>query len=364
MSTVDTQAANRDALAERLFGAVLSTMDVFAIYLGDRLGYYQVLAEHGALTAAELAAHTGSDERYTREWLEQQAVTGILAAANGASDPTARRFSLPPGAEEVLVQPDNLAATTPVIRFFGGIARVLPDLIEAYRTGRGVPYRDYGTDGHQGQAGMTRPMFVNLLAAEWLPALPDIHARLRSDPRARIADVGCGAGWSSLSLARAYPKIHVDGIDLDEASVAVARSNADAAGVADRVDFQVRDAGDPALAGQYDLACAFECIHDMSDPVATLRAMRRLVGEGGTVLVADERVAEIFTAPGDDIERFMYGFSVLHCLPVSREGEPSAATGAVMREAIMRRYAAEAGYRDIEVLPISHDWWRFYRLTA
>jgi hypothetical protein len=80
--------------------------------------------------------------------------------------------------------------------------------------------------------------------------------------------------------------------------------------------------------------------------------------------VADERVAEIFTAPGDDIERFMYGFSVLHCLPVSREGQPSAATGAVMREAIMRRYAAEAGYRDIEVLPISHDWWRFYRLTA
>ncbi len=319
--TLDIQAANRDALAERLFGAVLQTMDLFAVYLGDRLGYYQALAEHGALTCAELATRTGTDERYTREWLEQQAVTGILEA-DDADDARSRRFRLPPGAAQALVEPDNLASTTPVIRFFGGIARVLPALVDAYRTGAGVPYRDYGDDGHQGQAGMTRAMFVNLLAADWLPALPDIHARLRADPPARVADVGCGAGWSSISLARAYPKIAVDGIDLDAASVAAARTNAESAGIADRVTFQVRDAGDPALAGQYDLACAFECIHDMSDPVATLRAMRRLVREGGTVLVADERVAETFTAPGDDIERFMYGFSILHCLPVSREGSP------------------------------------------
>jgi SAM-dependent methyltransferase len=361
--TVDVQAANRDALAERLFGAVLQTMDLFAAYLGDRLGFYQALAEHGALTSAELAALTGADERYTREWLEQQAVTGILEA-DDAQDASLRRFRLPPGAEQVLVEPNNLASTAPVIRFFGGIARVLPALVDAYRTGAGVPYRDYGDDGYQGQAGMTRPMFVNLLAAEWLPALPDIHARLRADPPARVADVGCGAGWSSISLARAYPKIAVDGLDLDAASIAVARANAETAGTADRVSFHLRDAGDPALAGQYDLACAFECIHDMSDPVATLRALRRLVGVGGIVLIADERVAESFTAPGDDIERFMYGFSILHCLPVSREGQPSAATGAVMREDIMHRYATEAGYRSVEVLPISHDWWRFYRLTA
>lgn len=353
----------RDALAERLFGSVLQTMDLFAVYLGERLGYYRTLAQDGPLTSAELAGRTGTDERYAREWLEQQAVTGILHADDGV-DAATRRFSLPAGAEQVLVEPENLASMAAAARFFGGIAGVLPALLAAYRTGAGVPYRDYGEDGHHGQAGMTRPMFAQLLASDWLPALPDIDERLRTRPGARVADVGCGQGWSSISLARAYPGAHIDGIDLDAASIETARANAAAAGVQDRVTFHLRDAGDPELAGRYDFACAFECLHDMSNPVRTLAAMRRLVGEGGTVLVADERVADVFTAPGDDIERFMYGFSVLHCLPVSREEQPSAATGTAIRASTMRRYAADAGFRAVEELPISHDWWRFYRMTA
>src|SRR5262249_8257222 len=153
-------------------------------------------------------------------------------------------------------------------------------------------YANYGRDLHEGQAGSTRPLFVHRLAQEWIPAMPEIDARLRANPSARIADIGMGQGYSSIALARGYPKVRVDGFDLDGASVAAAQHNAEEAGVADRVTFQVRDAGDPALAGQYDLALAVECIHDMPNPVAVLASMRRLVGPGGTVLIVDERVPD------------------------------------------------------------------------
>jgi len=181
---------------------------------------------------------------------------------------------------------------------------------------------------------------------------------------ARVADIGMGLGWSSIAIAQAYPKVRVDGFDLDEASVRAARANAEASGVADRVAFHVRDAGEADLASRYDFALAVECIHDMPNPVAVLRAMRRLVGEGGPVLIVDEKVADRFTAPGDDVERYMYGFSILHCLPVAMTEQPSAATGTVIREATMRRYAEEAGFQAVEVLPIEHDFFRFYHLTG
>jgi 2-polyprenyl-3-methyl-5-hydroxy-6-metoxy-1,4-benzoquinol methylase len=356
--------ATPDALVARLFEATLGAMDLFAVYLGDRLGYYRALAEGGPATSAELASRTDTHERYAREWLEQQAVTGILACEDPAADAGERRYRLPDGYEAVLVDPDSLTTMAPVAQIFAGCVKPLPALLEAFRTGGGVPYEEYGADLAEGQAGTTRPQFRHLLAQEWLPALPDVHARLQADPPARVADVGMGLGLSSIAIARAYPKARVDGFDLDEASVAAARANAEAAGVADRVTFQVRDAGDPALAGRYDFALAIECVHDMPNPVAVLGAMRRLVGEGGTVLVVDEKVADAFTAPGDEVERYMYGFSVLHCLPVGMVEQPSAATGTVMRADTLRRYAAEAGFRSVEVLPVENDFFRFYRLNA
>jgi 2-polyprenyl-3-methyl-5-hydroxy-6-metoxy-1,4-benzoquinol methylase len=177
-----------------------------------------------------------------------------------------------------------------------------------------------------------------------------------------VADVGCGTGWSSIGIAKAYPLASVDGLDLDAASIEDARRNAEANGVAHRVKFEVRDAGDPKLAGSYDLVTAFETIHDMSNPVGTLRAMRALRKSGGAVVIADERVAEEFTAPGDKLERYMYGWSAVHCLAVGM-GPHSSATGTVMRPSRLREYARDAGFSDVEILPIENDVWRFYRLV-
>ena len=211
---------------------------------------------------------------------------------------------------------------------------------------------------------MNRVSFVNQLGSKWLPAISDVHARLTADPPARVADVGCGTGWSTIELARAYPKIHVDGIDLDEASINAAHENLLGSGLEDRATFAVRDAADPGLAGRYDLVTIFEALHDMSRPVEALRAARNLLADGGSVLIADERAAEVFTAPGDDLEQLLYGWSVLHCLPVGLAEQPSVGTGTAMRPATLRRYANEAGFPHVDVLEVEADFWRFYRLCG
>lgn len=154
----------------------------------------------------------------------------------------------------------------------------------------------------------------------------------------------------------------MDGFDLDEASVEAARAHAAEAGLQERVKFHVTDAGDASLDGRYDLVTAFECIHDMSDPVSALRTMRRLAGESGAVLVVDERVGDTFTAKGNDVEWMMYGWSILHCLPVGMAEQPSVGTGTVMRADTLRQYAVEAGFREVEILPIANFFFRFYRL--
>jgi len=177
-----------------------------------------------------------------------------------------------------------------------------------------------------------------------------------------VADVACGVGWAGIALARAYPNITVDGFDLDELSIEIASRNAQEAGVADRVRFEAMDAADPALEGRYDLALVVEAIHDLSQPVAVLGAIRTMLKPGGTLIVADERTEDTFTAPASETERFFYAYSVLCCLPSALDDDTSAATGTLMRRSTFERYANEAGFDAVSVLPIEHDFLRFYRL--
>ena len=214
------------------------------------------------------------------------------------------------------------------------------------------------------QAALNRPVFLKVLGQEWLPSIADVHARLQADPSARVADIACGYGWSSIGIARAYPNARIDGFDSDAPSIAAARAIAEQHGLSDRITFTTRDAADPALAGRYDLVTVFEALHDMARPVEALRAIRRLVADDGAVIIMDEHVGESFTAPADEVERFMYCASVLLCLPAGMAEQPSAGTGTIMRPDTLRRYASEAGFRDVEILPIEHPFFRFYRLYA
>ncbi|WP_431898432.1 class I SAM-dependent methyltransferase [Nonomuraea sp. bgisy101] len=359
-TSANADTERRDALADRLFRDTIAMQEMLHIYVGDRLGLYTALAGAESMSPQELADQAGIAERYAREWLEQQAVAGILDVME--DDGGRRRYRLPPGADEVLCEPESLYYMAPFAPLVVSLAQALPQVVEAFRSGGGVPYEAYPGVADAIARG-NRPMFVNQLAAEWIPALPDIEARLRgTDPPARVADLGCGTGWSTLALARAYPDARVDGIDLDEGSIETARGRAERSGLAERVTFACRDAADPGLSGRYDLVTLFETLHDMSRPVEVLRAVRGMLAPGGTVLVGDEKVAETFTAPGDDVERFQYGWSALHCLAASMVDPESAATGTVIRPETVRRYADEAGFSNVTILPVEHDLWRFYRL--
>ncbi|MDQ4118812.1 MAG: methyltransferase domain-containing protein [Actinomycetota bacterium] len=357
VTTAPTHTA--DAFAERLFSAVLATIDVHTAYLGGRLGWYRALAGGEALTSTELSRRCATAERYTREWLEQQAVTGVLTCDDNP-DAGRRRYTLPPGHAEVLTDELSPNHVLPLARFVAAAGKQLDALAEAYRTGGGVSWAQHGTDLREAQAAANRPMFLVALGETYLPAVPDVDAALRAG--GRVADVGCGHGWSAIGIALAYPQATVDGYDLDAPSIEAARHNAAEAGVGDRVRFH---RADPAAAtgGPYDVVFAFECVHDLPDPVTVLASMRAMAGTTGAVVVMDERVADEFTAPGDEIERLMYGYSLLCCLADGMAHHPSAATGTVMRSGTLRDYARQAGFAEVEALDIADDFFRFYRLT-
>jgi 2-polyprenyl-3-methyl-5-hydroxy-6-metoxy-1,4-benzoquinol methylase len=351
--------AEATALGVRLFRASLGCAELLATYLGVRLGLYETLSRCGPASALELAERAGVAPRYAREWLEQQAAAGIVRVDDATRAPDRRVYRLPDGHAAALIDPDSPHFVAPLTLVpAGGITRVLPELVEAYRSGTGVPHARFG-DFHGGQ--LNRPVYLHQLAGWLRTALPDVHDRL-SGAGARIADVACGAGGSTVALALAYPAARVDGFDIDERSVAAAVAHAAAAGVSERARFSVRDAADEGLRGGYDLVCIFDALHDMARPVESLRTCRRLRGDGGSVMLMEPRVSERFTAPADELERFMYACSVLHCLPVGLADESSAGTGTVMRPSTVRRYAREAGFTRVETLPVEHRFHRLYRL--
>jgi 2-polyprenyl-3-methyl-5-hydroxy-6-metoxy-1,4-benzoquinol methylase len=353
----DDEAKQRDELVGRVFGAFIGALDLASVYLGDKLGLYAALVTAPA-TSTDLARRAGISERYAREWLEQQAVTGILTVDNASADADARVYALPRGHAEALLDRDSPASATPMAIFLEPIGRMLPRLVTAYRTGEGIPWSEYGDDTWQGQGDFNRPTLRSQFAHDQLPKVADVHAKLQAG--ARVADVACGVGWAAIGIAQAYPNVHVDGFDLDESAIAQARETARADGVADRVTFHVADAA--ALSGSYDVATIIEAVHDMSHPVEVLRSVRTALAKDGILLVADENVSDTFTAPGNDVERLLYGASLTFCLPNGLADRPSAATGAIMRPATMRRYAIAAGFTQVEELPLELGLLRFYRM--
>lgn len=356
------------ALSARLFLGALATQEAMTAYLGVKLGLYEAVHRDGPVTVAQLATRTGLAPRYVREWLEQQAVCGLLAVTDPFGVAESRLYRLPPGHERVLTASDDpLSAVARALLPLGGVAAALPSLLDAFACGRGVPDEEFGDDWRHGHGGANRAVFTRRLPGWLREHAPQVHARLAGPGRVRVADVGCGAGWAAIAIARAYPNADVIGFDLDARTVVEAREHAAGCGLADRVKFAVADAGTElaqGAVGRFDLVCVFDTLHELPDPVGVLRACRAVRAPAGAVLVLDARVAEGFTAPGDEIERFQYATSVLHCLPAGMAAEGSAAPGTVMRPAAVRAMARQAGFTEAKHVDLDDRFHRLYTLAG
>ncbi len=352
-----------EATSERVFTAVVEGMDVLVAAIGDRLGYYAAL-DGRQLTPDELAEATHTSARYAREWLEHQAVAGYTELTPGPGE-HGHVYRLAPGVAEVLARPGTLTSLAPLARQLASAAGQWTRIAEGARTGSGLGWAAYGPDMRESQADMNAPQLRELLAATWLPAaLPELHRRMTEGEQVRVADVGCGGGWAAIALASAFPSVTVDAYDVDPPTVALARANVAAAGHGDRVRVVEGDVARAAAGAEYDLVMAFECIHDLPAPVEVLTAVRRMLRPGARALIADMAGAEELRADADPVQRALYGFSLLVCLPDAMSGGADQdATGTVMRPSKMTRYARSAGFSEIEVLPIAHDFWRFYLFT-
>jgi SAM-dependent methyltransferase len=345
-----------ESFQERIFSELNAGMSILSLQLGETLGLFRILGDSGPSTSHDLAEQTGYSERYLREWLECMVAGGYLD-----HDSERGMFSLPPEHAEVLTKPESQWSAIGMFGWLSSFGSVMPLLTEAFQTGGGVPYEDYGLDMVTAQAMSTRPMFVNDYVSNWIAAMPDIEAKLKVG--GRVAEVGCGLGWSSIALAQGMPNVAIDAVDPDDLSIEKAEQNAKEAGVSNRIRFHPTTIEEASIDGPYDLITAFECLHDMPYPVSALERMRKLTSPDGAVLIADEAVGDTLQENTNFMGHFFYNFSVLHCLPQALAFPDSAGTGTVIKPSIVRQYADEAGFSEVRILNIENPQFRFYRLT-
>jgi SAM-dependent methyltransferase len=336
--------ARLDAAVGKVFGELGVFLSAPMLILGDRLGLFRALAAGGPATAAELADGTGLVERYVREWLAAVTVGGYLTY-----DPTGQRFTLAPEMAAVLAYDDSPTALIGVVPGLRDLMDHLPEVERFFRTGGGHGWADYGPGLARAQARFTRPMFVHGLVGAWLPAIDGLVAKLERG--ARVADVGCGHGVSTILAAQAWPRSTFVGVDLDPASVAEATSAAQAAGVADRVSFHTASGADYPGEG-YDLVLILDCLHDMGDPVATVAHARGILAEDGVVFVAEPLAADRLE---DDLAnpyaRIGYAISTLVCTPSSLSQPGALGLGAMAGPARLEQVLAEGGLGNVRRLP-------------
>lgn len=356
MSTAGAIAPS-ETLEDRLITSATATLEMYSIHIGRTLGLYQVLAE-APRTPAELAEAAGIHPRYGREWLEQQAVAGFLQVDGTAADQDERVYRLDARAAAIFTGGEDPSHVSPLADILVGIGQTLDRVTEAYRTGGGVTFGDYGPHMMRGQGAINRPAFTHDLVSSWIGAVDGLTERLNSG--ATIADLGCGVGWAAIAMADQLPGATVIGWDLDPQSIAAARKNAAEAGV--EVRFELANAAAMDREGPFDLITILEALHDMSNPVEVLQAAHQVLAEDGLVLVADEKVADQFTAPGDELERMMYGWSITHCLPAAMAEQPSAAIGTVIRAPIVHQLARSAGYGSSETLDADAGFFQLHVL--
>jgi SAM-dependent methyltransferase len=334
MTTTNIDEKKLNDFMGRAVGDIGAGISAALIVIGDKLGLYKAMAAAGPVTPAELASRTETTERYVREWLANQAAGGYVTY-----DAKTRKYALPPEQAMALADETSPAFLPGAFQIVAAAMRAEPRIANAFRTGAGLDWTEQDPILFEGTERFFRPGYIGNLTTAWIPALDGVEAKLKAG--AKVADVGCGHGASTILMARTYPKSQFVGFDYHAASIETARRRAREAGVADRVRFEVASAQDFAGTG-FDLVACFDCLHDMADPAGAARHIRGALAKDGTWLLvepyANDRVEENLNPVG----RVFYGASTVFCVPCSLAGH-GPALGAQAGEAMLRRVVVEEG---------------------
>src|SRR5215472_5013745 len=337
--TIDPQAL--DAFMQHAGMHATAAVNALLVGLGDRLGLWKALAHGRPTTAAELAASTGLAQRYLEEWLAAQAANGYLSF-----DADNTTFRLAPEAAMVLADEDSPALMIAAFQGMAVVARLLPTLEQAFRTGDGIAWGDHDPDFFEVQERFSRPVQRQFLVDAWLGSVPGLIETLTEG--ASVADVGCGYGTSTLLLARAFPRSRFKGFDFHDVSIAHARRAARDAGLTDNVEFEIADARSFPGAG-YNVVLFIDCLHDMGDPVAAARHARSALKPGGVLValdpVAADALAENLQSPMAGLQ---YAISTFLCTPTALAQHGPHAFGAMAGEAALRGVLRDAGFSQVE----------------
>jgi 2-polyprenyl-3-methyl-5-hydroxy-6-metoxy-1,4-benzoquinol methylase len=352
---MDKERAQR--FMHKVIGDVGTALSAALVLVGDRTGLFRAMAGAGALTAEEVAQRSGVHLRYAQEWLGAMTCAGYVE-----HDPAADRFALPDEHAMYLTDPQSEAWLLGMFTGLPGLMAMAPRLAQAFESGGGVPFSEFGEALPLALEQMNRPVYESRLVRSWLPAMPAVVERLQAGGRA--IDVGCGTGVVPLLLARAFPKASVEGLDLDARSIAIARAYAQREGLQDRVRFVNGSAEALSSEPGYDLVTTFDVVHDLPDPLGVLKRIRGALAEGGTYLMVEPKVDDLLEKNRENpFGRMLFAISCLHCVPQSlAQGGPGL--GACWGPTRARELAAEAGFSHFAVLPVRSPAMAFYELRA
>lgn len=348
--------AEVEAFVGKALGDVAGFTTTLLAALGDQLGLFRVLAEHGPMTAAEVADRAQVDERYTREWLG-----GMTTATYLVHDATSQRFALPAEHRPALADEAGPVFFGGTFQMLRGMSSVYDELLEVFRTGGGIRQEAYHPDMWDGLERFTAGWFENHLVQEWLPAMPEVQALLREG--ADVADVGCGRGRGLVTLARAFPASRYAGFDVFDGAVAGARAVVARAGVADRVRIERADAS-AALPGSYDVVFTFDVVHDAVDPAGLLSRIRGALKPGGRYVCLDINASHHLAENVHPLGALFHGCSLLYCMTTSL-AHGGAGLGTVgFNEHVARAMCAEAGFSEFRRVPIENPFNNLYEAVA
>jgi ubiquinone/menaquinone biosynthesis C-methylase UbiE len=324
-------------------------------YIGDRLGIFSALAGAGAVTSAQLSEKTGLSERYLREWL------GAMTAAGYVNyDAAAKTYAMPAEHAMVLARDDSPFFAGGFIEMIVPQMSIAPKVLESFKNGRGVSQSEYPPETWEAMERSSAGMYRNQLIKKWLPTMPQAVEALSNGGSA--ADIGCGSGRAVIAIATAFPKAKVFGFDVHPGSIERARANAKAAGVADRVTFEARDAT-RLPENQFDFISTFDVVHDSVDPIALLKSIRSAMKKDATYLMLEVNVSPNLEENIGPTGKMMYSVSTLYCMTVSL-AHGGAGIGACMGEPKARELVAEAGFAHFRRLPIEDMFSALYEVRV